>query len=255
MNPRLLGVAISLWLGACSSLVPRPDAGEVPSAEPLASWARVLEHFVDDQGRVNFAALTEQREDLDRYVAWVYDNGPATQPQQYPTPQHVLAYHLNAYNALAMFNVIEAGIPETNAGFNKVGFFFLRKLRVAGQEMSLYDYENELIRKLGDPRVHFALNCMSVSCPRLPREPFAAQTLEAQLDREARYFFSEPRNFSVDEAAHTVFLSEIMDFYPDDFLAKAPSLLAYANRYRAAPAPDSYQVRFRPYDWAINRQP
>ena len=38
--------------------------------------------------------------------------------------------------------------------------------------MSLYTLENDVIRPLGDERVHFALNCMVVSCPRLPRVAF-----------------------------------------------------------------------------------
>ncbi|MGH3849573.1 MAG: DUF547 domain-containing protein, partial [Pseudonocardiaceae bacterium] len=112
-----------------------------------------------------------------------------------------------------------------------------------------------VIRRLGEERVHFALNCMAVSCPRLPRMPFHAATLDAELAREARQFFAEPRNVEVDTAGRTVRLSEILSFYPEDFLAKAPSLIAYANRYRATPIPADYRVAFIPYDWTVNRQP
>lgn len=244
-------LAVSLF-GGCALYGPPKAAA--PTAEPREAWAKVLREYVDPQGRVNFAAIARAPEDLERYVAWVYDNGPNNLPELFRTPQEVLAYHLNAYNALAMYAVIESGIPESNAGFGKVRFFFLRRVRVGGERMSLHAYENDIIRALGEPRIHFTLNCMSVGCPRLPREPFEAAKLEQQLEREAKLFFNEERNLLVDEATKTVWLSEILDFYPSDFLAVAPSLIAYANRYRPTPIPADYAVKFIPYDWAIARQ-
>jgi len=49
-----------------------------------------------------------------------------------------------------------------------------------------------------------------------------------------------------------VWLSELLNFYPEDFVPQpAVSLLAYANRYAPQPAPPEYTVRFTPYDWTI----
>ena len=256
MRLRAATLLVVLWVTACASLVPPPFAGEpAPARQPVEAWERVLEAFVDEHGRVDFIGLSRDRRDLDRYVSWVYGNGPDNRPELFRTREQVLAYHINAYNALAMYNVLESGIPETSAGFAKVRFFYLREVSVGGRRISLYAYENDVIRTLGEPRLHFALNCMSVGCPRLPREPFMADQLDEQLDRETREFFAEERNLRVDAAARTVHLSEILDFYPEDFLAVAPSLLAYVNRYRADPVPEDYRVKFIDYDWTINRQP
>ena len=230
-------------------------ASELSGPPPYPAWSRVLEKFVDAGGRVDFAAVARDRADLDRFVAYVYDVGPNNHPEYFPSADHVMAFHLNAYNALAMHTVIETGIPESLAGARKVSFFYLRKVRVGGIPISLYDYENKVIRALGDARIHVALNCMSVSCPRLPREPFAAARLNEQLEREATFFFNESRNVQVDDARRQLRLSEILDFFPADFLASAPSLTAYVNRYRASQVPESYTVVFIPYDWTINRQP
>ena len=81
------------------------------------------------------------------------------------------------------------------------------------------------------------------------------EKLDAQLDREAKRFFNESRNISVDDPAKLLSLSGILSFFTSDFLAHAPSLAAYVNRYRDAKVPESYTVRFIPYDWTINRQP
>ena len=96
---------------------------------------------------------------------------------------------------------------------------------------------------------------MSVSCPRLPRRPFTAANLDRELDEATRLFLSEPRNVQVDPARRVVRLSAIFEFYAADFLRRAPSLIAWVNRYRAEPIPADYRVEFLPYDWTVNAQP
>jgi Protein of unknown function, DUF547 len=255
MNRIFLGALALVFLAGCAS-VPRPS-GVQPTAgsPPYQAWARVLEKHVDSEGRVNFAAVKKDRSDLDQFVAYVFDNGPNNRPALFPTPQAVLAFHINAYNALAMHKVIESGIPQSLAGLKKVTFFAFGKVQVGGEKISLYDYENKVIRALGDPRIHVALNCMSVSCPRLPKDVFLADTVDAQLDRESIRFFAEPRNVTVNAGARTLVLSEILKFYTSDFLSKAASLGAYVNLYRTAKVPEDYAVEFSNYDWTINRQP
>jgi len=251
VNARLVLFLFAVWLAGCAQLVPAPGV-EGPVRAPEEAWARVLDRFVDDEGRVDFAGLARDHDDLDRYVAWVYALGPNNRPEAFPSRADVLAHHVNAYNALAMYNVLQAGIPDSLAGLRKVRFFYFRQVSAGGEPISLYDYENRIIRPLGEERVHFALNCMVKGCPRLPRAPFRAETLEAELEREARRFFNESRNVRVDGEAHTVYFSEILRFYTEDFLARAPSLIAYANRYRAEPIPENFCIEFIPYDWRIN---
>jgi hypothetical protein len=245
------GLLVCALVG-CTSLVV-PPAGPVPtSSAAQAAWARVLQRFVNARGEVDFAALAADRSDLDAYVRYVADTSMSSLPDGPPR----LAHMINAYNALSMFNVIDSGIPATHAGLRKVEFFVLRRLQVGGQAMSLRRFENDVIRPYardrGDPRIHFALNCSALSCPVLPRVPFAAEVLDQQLERETRAFFARPQNFRVDDAARTVWLSELLDFYRDDFVPmSASSLLEYANRYAPRPAPLAYAVRFTPYDWTV----
>lgn len=224
-------------LAGCAQLVPAPAVE--PGPRPLDAWQRVLERFVDDAGRVDYAGLARERADLDRFVAWIHAAGIARQP---------LAFHLDAYNALAMYNALDRGAPASLDGMEKVRFFFLRRFVLGGEAVSLYAYENDVIRGFGDARIHFALNCMAAGCPRLPRRAFLAGDLNAALEREARLFLNEQRNVQVDHAARRVRLSSILDWYAADF----PALLAYVNRYRAEPIPESYRVEFIPYDWTLN---
>jgi uncharacterized protein DUF547 len=99
--------------------------------------------------------------------------------------------------------------------------------------------ENDVIRPLGDERVHFALNCMSVSCPRLPREPFRPEHFDQTLEQMAREFFTQRRNLEVLPERKLVRVSSILKIYRDDFLAKSPTLIAYINRYVRRPIADA----------------
>lgn len=219
--------------------------------DPLASWARVLERYVNERGQVDFAGLARDPEPLDRYVAYVASVDPA-RSEAFDEASARLAHYINAYNAMSMYAVIERGIPRTNAGLRKIPFFFLRRYQIAGMSQSLARYE-KMIRELGDPRVHFALNCMSVGCPRLPRTPFRGDQLDAELERAAEAFFADAQKCRVDRERRVVFLSEILKFYRPEFEQAAGSLVAFVNRYLEPDVPDDYSVEFIPYDWTFNR--
>ena len=248
----LMCTALLAFLAGCSTIVPAPSGPAASAPIANAAWARVLARFVDDRGEVDFEALSRERGDLDLVVRHVAD----TPLDSLPDGPARLAHMINAYNALSMFNVLQSGIPATHAGLAKVHFFVLRKLVIGGEAMSLRAFENDVIRPYArsrnDPRIHFALNCSARSCPVLPRLPFTAANLDAELERETRAFFARPENFRVDLARRTVWLSELLDFYPEDFVpGSAANLLHYANRYAPQPAPPGFDLRFTPYDWTI----
>jgi hypothetical protein len=219
-----------------------------------AAWTKVLSRVVDDLGRIDFDSLRRSHADLDRVVAFVASVDPASQPQRFPDKSSRLAFRINAYNALAMYGVVQAGVPESLGGLNKLTFFYLRTFTVGGKSISLHKLENDAIRPLGEERIHFALNCMVVSCPRLPRLAFSAAALDGQLDTAAREFIGATRNVWIDHSKREVWLSAIFDFYTEDFLARAPSLIAYVNRYRSAQIPADFKVRFLEYNWTVNHR-
>jgi hypothetical protein len=252
---RALFILCTVLLGACSTVVKvsQPDAPLVSLSQAQQGFAAVLQQHVNDQGEVDFAALRDDKSasglpSLEAYVQAI----AATPLQAAPSADARLAHMINAYNALSMYNVIASGIPANHAGFSKVTFFLLRKFDIGGTVMSLFAFENDIIRKLNDPRIHFALNCSAVSCPVLPRTLFTSTQLNTELDRETRAFFARPENLRIDHTQRTVYFNEILKFYTEDFApAHAPSLIAYAQRYSSQTLPADYQVAFTPYDWTV----
>jgi len=245
---RVVAFVALLTLVACTTLAPVPAGDAQDPATASAAYARVLQHFVNETGEVDFAALRDDHADLDRYVAFVAKTPAAF----FTNADDRLAHHINSYNALSMYNVIDSGIPATHAGLNKARFFALKKFTIGGEPMSLLRYETDVIRKLNEPRVHFALNCSAVSCPVLPRVPFEGDKLEAQLQNETLKFFARPENLNLDRAKRTVLVNEILRFYSEDFVpVHAPNLITYINRYAGESIPADYELRFIDYDWTI----
>jgi Protein of unknown function, DUF547 len=248
MLQKMVVLTLLITLAACSTLAPIPKSDTLNASASLAGYERVLQQFVNDQGEVDFPALQKDRTDLNRYVAFIA-NTPA---ESFVKPNDRLAHYINSYNALSMFNVLDSGIPQTHAGLNKLKFFVLKKFSIGGKPMSLYAYENDIIRKLNEPRVHFALNCSAVSCPQLPRLPFRGDNLDQQLETESLKFFARPENLKVDHASRQALTNEILKFYSEDFApSHAPTLIDYINRYAPEKIPSDYQLRFFEYDWTV----
>lgn len=270
---------ISGLFHSCGTVL-EPRADLAPSAAGPwsdADWATVLREHVDDSGRVDYRRLQAAPEALERYYARLAASSPDRDPNRFPSRADRLAYWINGYNAAVMVSVLRAypisSVEDLAPGWHLfflpdlAGFFYLRQPVFGGEAIDLHGVENDIVReRFADPRIHFALNCASRGCPRLPREPFRAEALNAQLDREARRFFAEARNLEIDDAARVIHLSPILDWYQDDFLSwlahrgeTDPQLLDYVAQYvdaatgaRLRGAGRGYAIRFRDYDWALN---
>jgi hypothetical protein len=254
--------ACALLMSGCVTVIQPPSLQNTEDkviSKELAqeSWAQVLTQSVDSRGRVAFKSVSENPASLHRMISYVSQTSPENKPGQFVSSEDRLAYYLNSYNALAMYGVISYNFPSDFNGFtDRAKFFAFTDFTIGGREISLYDYENKVIRPLGDPRVHFALNCMVRACPRLPQTPFQAGDLDDTLNSLAREFVNDPRHVQVVESSRRVRLSEILSFYEEDFVnpKTATSLIAYINRYRKKPIDETFTVEFIPYDWTVNYQ-
>jgi hypothetical protein len=239
------------------------------SAEPFSheEWTAVLGKFVDDEGLVNYVGLSGNSDGFSRYVQAVGKISPAVAPELFPTEEERLAYYLNAYNALVFEGVLRRGPEEESVWSGLVSglkFFGMMKVKVGGEKMSLKTLEDQYIREqFQDPRIHAALNCASIGCPRLRRTAFESGTLHEDLDSAMQEFVSAELHVEIDRDRKTVLLSKIFDWFEDDFLddekrrgISDPNILDAINRYRSVDEqiPRGYKVDFRPYDKRINKQ-
>ena len=116
--------------------------------------------------------------------------------------------------------------------------------------MSLDDIEHETIRKnFDEPRIHFAVNCASISCPSLLQEAFTASKLETQLEKATRHFLTNSDKNEVKD--NTLYLSKIFQWYGDDFNQKYDGFKSFVIKTLSLPQKD-YKVEFKEYDWNLN---
>lgn len=242
-----LAAACACPVSAGTVSPPAPAPGQFPHADFGAILARV----VDAKGLVDYKALAADRAGLDRYLELVAAYSPKSHPKLFPTRQDQEAFYLDAYNALAMRGVIDRpGIKSVQD--NLFDFFYATKYVIGGKKVSLYDLENKIVRKqFKDARVHFALNCQSGGCPRLPQEHFDPVRLDAQLDAFTAEFCANPAKVFVDPQG-VVHASQIFEWYAADF-KDAGGPIGFCNGHGAS-LPVGAKVETIPYDWSLSAQ-
>ena len=173
-----------------------------------------------------------------------------------------LAFWINAYNIFAI-NIVLENYPVE--GIKDIGSW-IRPVwkRTAGQigtrEYSLDEIEHRILRPMGEPRIHGAIVCASISCPNLLREPYLSSKLTEQLDASLRAFFLRPeKGMAINRKNKTLRVSKVFDWFEEDFKSEG-GVLPFVVRY--APPRDArwlrenrqeLSIRYLPYDWALNQ--
>jgi Protein of unknown function, DUF547 len=263
-----IAVAIALLIAVPTCAAPRSKAAKGAIADQVQAalargkqrfdhraWSSLLAGGVDEHGRVNYRFFQTRRADLDRYLGAV-----AAVDLSRLAPAELEALLINAYNAITVASILAH--PGVTTIRDIDGVWDEAKHRVGGFEITLDDIEHTLLRPFfRDPRIHFAVNCASVSCAPLPRWAFDGATLDRQLDERARLFLSDPRNVKLEGG--TLLLSPYFDWYGGDFTAEGwkpraatiPEFVALystpevAARIRSA---GPLELEFLDYDWALN---
>ena len=274
----LLLLLLSLSSVACSTSI-HPQVEVTNTVEHKFGhelFDQVLRKYVNDEGKVNYSQLLKDRKELEEYYALIATYSPDSHPQLFTTENSKLSYWINAYNASAIRGVLQyypiksvkdVPLPTLLFFAPKLSAFFIFNRHTFGSvETNLYYVENKVVRKrFKDPRFHFALNCASAGCPTLPNEAFIPETLDAQLERETRKFFSQSRNLTIDENSKTIYLSSILKWYEDDFTTSLTAedseatILTFVRKYAPTEALESlsdstYSIRYFDYDWTLNDQ-
>ena len=179
-----------------------------------------------------------------------------TQPAELTSADIRLAFYINAYNILAIQGILDGQSPSNRRGRRK--FFRQQTFDMLGEQISLDTLEHEYINMLDEPRIHFAIVCASIACPRLSSRAYRAEELNVQLHEATKRFINDLTRNRFDTERRIAFLSEIFDRYADDFIAAGGSLQGYLARFIAdAPVQDAlrlgeFEIRFVDYDWNLN---
>ena len=228
-----------------------------------SSWNTLLQKYVDEAGGVNYAGLQSCPEDsaaLDNYIA-ILSTASLNQPA---SSNGQKAFWINAYNAVTIKGVLQE-YPTTSIRnhTSETGGYNVWKnlmLNVGGTQINLDSIEHKALRPMGDPRIHFAIVCASVGCPRLLNQAYVGNNLDNQLNINAQHFFAQAQNFQYDGRTRSFRLSEIMQWFGSDFGPDQAAQLRAIAPYlptpeaQAAAQSNAVQVSYLEYSWKLNEQ-
>ena len=216
----------------------------------------LLQKYVDDQGMVNYKGLQKERANLKTYLS-VLEKNP---PKDSWTRDQKLAYWINAYNAYTLDLILQhypvKSIRDIGSVI-KIPFvstaWDVKFIKIGGEEMDLNNIEHGLIRKeFDEPRIHFALVCAAVSCPKLQNQAYLPETLDAQLTKAAKEFLANKEKNQITNSK-SVRLSKLFDWYGGDFNNNG-TLVDYINTYAPVKLNSNAKIDWMDYDWALNEQ-
>lgn len=215
-----------------------------------SKWDAILQEFVDNQGFVDYTGLKEDQAKLKEYLSYLNVNAP----QKSWSINEQFAYYINLYNAntvdLILMNDLPASIKDIGGPLGQV---WLKKfVQVDDKVYSLAAIEKNVLQKMGDARIHFAINCASLSCPKLQNTAFTAANVDVLMDKSANEFINSVKNDLSDPENPK--LSAIFDFYPADFTQNGMTLAQFINQYTDSQIAEKDSYSYKSYDWSLNSQ-
>jgi hypothetical protein len=227
-------------------------------------WDELLSKYALDGGRrFDYAGLKKEESRLRRYLDELASADLARLSRA-----ELQALFMNAYNALTVATILDhvsnEGVYEIESIRDIENVFTREEHEVGGFRLSLDGIEHNILRPLfRDPRIHFGVNCASISCPPLPTRAFTGAGVDRELESAAERFFAQPEHVSVEEGS--LVLNPILEWYGSDFTSPGyrgaeATVAAFVRKYAAEDVRSfidgrtgEVPVRFREYDWRLNR--
>ena len=206
-------------------------------------WDALLKKHVTPDGGVDYMGFTQDKSRLRSYIAAL----GASRPDENWTKDDKLAYWINAYNALTVDLIIRnlplESIKDINDPWKQ------RLWKFGDKWINLDEIEHQILRKMGEPRIHFGIVCASYSCPKLLNEAFTAAEIDSQLTRATREFLSDPTKNQISE--NEIKLSKLFQWFAKDFKQNG-SLIDFLNTYSEVSISAGAKKSYLDYNWELN---
>ncbi len=216
------------------------------------SWTTLLSKYVDEEGHVNYAGIKSQENELDAYLKIL----SAHHPTDDWSKNEQLAFWINAYNAFTVKLIVKnypvKTIKDLGGSIYKVNTpWDIKFIKIGEETYDLNNLEHGIIRKdFEEPRIHFAVNCASVSCPALRNEAYTADRLDEQLDDQAKNFINDKTKNQL--TAENARLSKIFSWFRGDFSKGENTVIKFINTYSDVKISEKTKISYVDYDWNLN---
>jgi hypothetical protein len=207
------------------------------------NWTILLQKHVSKQGNVNYNGFKTDRKALLNYITSLGKNIP----DDTWTKNAKLAYWINAYNVLTIDLILRHYPIKSIKDIKKP--WEQRYWKLGNKWFNLNEIEHDILRKMNEPRIHFAIVCASFSCPKLQNKAFEASNLEEQLSKATKEFLRDSTRNELSE--NTLNLSKIFQWFSKDFKQNG-ALINFLNQYSDVKISNHAKKRFMDYNWDLN---
>ena len=209
-------------------------------------WDELLQKHVSNVGIVNYKSFKTDHKKLLDYI-YVLSLLYKSDNFQSLSKNDKLAFWINAYNAMTVDLILRnypvKSIKEIKDPWKQ------RLWKLTDIDYNLGEIEHQILRKMNEPRIHFAIVCASVSCPKLQNKAFTASKLDEQLTNATREFLSDTSKNSI--AQNNLELSKIFQWFSKDFKQNG-SLIHFLNQYSNIKISEKAKIKFKDYNWNLN---
>jgi hypothetical protein len=206
-------------------------------------WDRLLQKYVNEKGNVNYKGFLKNKEQLTLYLNQLATN---TVKDSW-SKEDKLAYWINAYNAYTVKLILDnyplKSIKDIKDPWD------VRFIKIGEKWMTLNDIEHNILRKMEEPRIHFAIVCASVSCPKLSNKAFTAENLEQQLSLATTSFLADASRNTITPTE--LKLSKIFRWFAKDFKQDG-DIISFIKAYTKVDILENAKISFEDYDWNLN---
>ncbi|MDO6760380.1 DUF547 domain-containing protein [Tamlana sp. 2_MG-2023] len=204
-----------------------------------------LKKHVSNEGFINYEKLVRNKESLSEIVLGLSKLTPNTTWSKPETK----AYWINVYN-FNMLKLVSDYYPFKSIKYIQAPFN-VEFINVNGQKVSLDDVENIIIEEIGDPRMYFALNNTSISAPILSREPYAAETIDTQLEFAVKNFINDPSKNYFSKTTNEAILSPLFKWHASHF----ENLSSFINKYlEGKQITNQTEITYSSFDWTLSKE-
>ncbi|MBT0607448.1 DUF547 domain-containing protein [Aequorivita echinoideorum] len=213
-----------------------------------SEWDALLKKYVDEKGYVDYPGFQSDSLKLNAYMKNLAENPPQ---ESWPIEEQ-LAYYINSYNAGTVQLIIRNNMPGSIKDITDDGGpWGTEFIKIGDKTVSLNTIEKGILQPMKEPRIHFAINCASESCPKLLREAYTAKNVDELMTRATNEFLNGPKNQITPNDPK---ISSIFEFYPADFKVDGKTIIEFINEYSDVKINKDAELNYIPYDWSLNNQ-
>lgn len=257
--------ASTSWAGGAATLGKVVPASNRVAIEQIdhSVWNSLLNKYCDASGMVDYQTWKSSQQDqrlLDQYLSHL----SLADPSKNSSSDSQLAFWINTYNAITVKGILReyptSSIRNHTARVFGYNIWDDLLLPVGERTYSLNQIEHDVLRKMGEPRIHFAIVCASIGCPPLLNSAYLAEKIDLQLTANSKRFFADPKKFRYDVQKRTFQVSPILDWFSGDFGTNQAGQLKTIAPYlpdqsaRDLAAQGQVSVSYLDYDWSLNDQ-